>query len=574
MKADFRGTAHHLWHTAPYWRYSVIGAGAFSALFVVSLVFGPSGPRTVDISFTPSPAPYTPPAPVPDPATEAQLQAYDTAFAAAASLSPGRRCEEVGEAYGRLSDVDVRAGRNVRLSSRTRIQALTQGQHCQTDIAASDRRFTDLADAIAAARSHLSADASQTVSQTYGDLTDFDQSRALYTWDSPLIIRAQAIVKAEAESQSRIKALAQAVDALQTDQSPAAYVRAADALRALTDADRARLKSDQQSMVATADQAAEKVGGSRSRLDRVVRLLPTTGANPDAASAQELVAAIASITPFDEALASPQQKDLLSRARSAATPLAWSLLEKALVALEKDKSAERYSAVSQLYDLLKNSRLMQTADQQHLLTEAQQTAEFLPASDTRLQAMQQAAQSWRQTGLQARDVVITTLRNTTAFDQGRFDASMTDDWNLLQRASVILHGPEMGLTMTDRDRMPIFVFTHGEGEHDRQFVNSLENALSAAGYRVTGKHDDAALLTEVSIQAVSDPALDTSGQVATYTSVAQIAAATRWASDDSVLFSDRLVAPASGNSPGSVRVSALLAGVDQIVVRFQQVTTR
>jgi hypothetical protein len=187
--------------------------------------------------------------------------------------------------------------------------------------------------------------------------------------------------------------------------------------------------------------------------------------------------------------------------------------------------------------------------------------------------MSAAASAWRQIGVQARDPVLSALRTITSFDRMRFTTSQSDDWDLLNQATTILRGPEIGLTVVDKDRMPIFVFTNDETDQDQRFVNSLIDALNEAGYRLTNNRDEAVLLTEVSIHGVSDPVIDmNSGPVASYTATASLDVATRWVSDDSILFSDAISTTADSDFSG-VKVAALLKAIEQIVTDFRQVTT-
>jgi hypothetical protein len=568
MEADFRKTARRLWRTAPYWRYSVIGASVFSALFLIHVLTegGSSGVPTP--AFYPAPPP--PPEPTPDPMTEGHLRAYESTYASAGSFSPGRRCEALADAFSKLSAGEVQAGRNVRASSASRIHALAEGQECQADIGESDNRFTDLSRALIVSEGQPDFPA---VSAALGALNAFDQSRARYEAEAATISHAQALLEAEAESQKRIGQLAKAVTALQVDPVPASYVHAADALKALTDADRARLTPDQDQLVAVADDAADKVEESRTRLANVALRLSKKGVSQDLDVDSQLIEALANITDFDEALATPEQKEMLGKARAAALPVEWTRLSQALSALDKDKSVANYSAVASIYDWLRQTANPSKPDQQRLLAAAQGAADFLPASDNRIEAMSAAASAWRQIGVQARDPVLSALRTITSFDRMRFTTSQSDDWDLLNQATTILRGPEIGLTVVDKDRMPIFVFTNDETDQDQRFVNSLIDALNEAGYRLTNNRDEAVLLTEVSIHGVSDPVIDmNSGPVASYTATASLDVATRWVSDDSILFSDAISTTADSDFSG-VKVAALLKAIEQIVTDFRQVTT-
>ena len=363
-----------------------------------------------------------------------------------------------------------------------------------------------------------------------------------------------------------------AIDEIQAGQDDqAAYLRAANALRGITDFDRGRMTPDQAHLVAEADAAATKVGESRGRLAALSGLLVAaqSGATPD--SMQQLIDGVARITAFDESFASPDQLKTLEQARETAIPAAWRLLKSKLAALSQSGTIADYSSVAVIYDVLK--RVPATTDEENsLMARASQAAAFIPASDDRLKAMSDAAGAWKQTGMQARAQVLAALKSVTQFDESRFTEAQSDDWSVLNRAAAIIDGPATGLTSSNRDRLAIFVYTNGSSKQDRQVAGSLGRALSEAGYQVTGEREDAALLTEVSIQNMTDPQLDTTGAVATNDVVAELNVVTRWASDDTVLFSGAVSAAGDDPSGAAAAVKALRNAIQLAVGRLQQAT--
>ena len=117
-----------------------------------------------------------------------------------------------------------------------------------------------------------------------------------------------------AASDAHIAALVAVTEALAGDRSGAAYLRLADAMKQLTDFDRGRLTPGQRASVDTADRALATLNESRTRLARLSPLLAAqAGQTPE--MTQRLVAATAAITPFDETVATPEQKETLVKAR-------------------------------------------------------------------------------------------------------------------------------------------------------------------------------------------------------------------------------------------------------------------
>ena len=57
--------------------------------------------------------------------------------------------------------------------------------------------------------------------------------------------------------------------------------------------------------------------------------------------------------------------------------------------------------------------------------------------------------------------------------------------------------------------MPIFVFSSRPGELDRAVATALRASLRNDGFQIAAGRNDAALLTDVYIERVDDPVMDT-----------------------------------------------------------------
>ena len=123
----------------------------------------------------------------------------------------------------------------------------------------------------------------------------------------------------------------------------------------LTDFDRGRLTPGQRASLDTANQALATLNESRTRLAKLAPLLATMQAGQTAEMAQRLVAATAAITPFDEAVATPEQKEALAKARPAVKTLAWSLMQERVNILAQGETPEAAEAVAGVYQLVKDT---------------------------------------------------------------------------------------------------------------------------------------------------------------------------------------------------------------------------
>ena len=135
---------------------------------------------------------------------------------------------------------------------------------------------------------------------------------------------------------------------------------------------------------------------SRTRLAKLAPLLATMQAGQTAEMAQRLVAATAAITPFDEAVATPEQKEALAKARPAVKTLAWALMQERVNILAQGETPQAAEAVAGVYQLVKDMPAAElTAPQRGLLAKGAAAAVAVAASNDRLNALVAAADKWR-----------------------------------------------------------------------------------------------------------------------------------------------------------------------------------
>jgi hypothetical protein len=159
-----------------------------------------------------------------------------------------------------------------------------------------------------------------------------------------------------ASSDAHIAALVAVTEALAGDQSGATYVRLADAMKQLSDFDRGRLTPGQRASLDAGNRALATLNESSMRLSKIAPLLATMQAGQNAEMGQRLVAATAAITPFDETVATPEQKETLAKARTSVKTLAWALLQDRVNILAQGGTPQADEAAAAVYQLAQRRR--------------------------------------------------------------------------------------------------------------------------------------------------------------------------------------------------------------------------
>ena len=578
MVRSFFATAARLWRTVPAWKITVLAAGVCTVMAVLHALSGggdtsstgvsPSGSRTASTAS----APYLPS----DPASDLRLATYEAARDAAAKVAePGQRCEQLLAAYAKLTAEDRIRGRDVRASSKSRLAALGEAERCRVSIQTSDGHFDSFERAVAAAETSRTPDAMAAAASAGAVLDEFDRSRSRYAGEAALLVKAREFAAAKEASDAHIAALLQATATFAGDRSGAAYIRLADASKQLTEFDRNRLTPAQRESFGIASQAAATLSEARGRLAKLFPLVAAVNRGQTADNARHLVAATAAITPFDEEIATPEQKDTLEKARALARPLALSLLRDRLTAMTQHESPETVQAAADIYRMVKDLPAAGLTDEQKdAIAEGRAAADAMAASGDRLGALLVAAEQWRQRNGAGDRGILTAMNAVTPFDQARFQDQHRAAWETATRATAIILGPQRGLTAATKAHVPIFVFSSGQSGLDRDVANALRGSLRSRGFQMVNGRNDAALLVNVSIDSFDDPARDTSGDVLTWRTVAHLSLNAVWAVDDSALPIGPVQGAGQDRDRDEAKRAALRAAVAAVVRRFDQLAEK
>jgi hypothetical protein len=567
MVGEIFDTAVRLWRNAPAWKGTVIAAGVFTILSAAYVLNRPSAPG-VSGSATAPPLPS-------DPASELRLADYEAAHDEAMKIAAvGERCEKMAAALGRLTDEDKARGRNVRASTRARIAALAAGDRCRTDLAVSDKHFASFETAIAAAETSPSPATIKAAADATALLDGFDRSRSRYAGEAGLLVKGKEFADKVVSSDAHITALVAVTDAFASDQSGAVYLRLADTMKQLTDFDRGRLTAGQRASLDAANKALAILNESRSRLAKLAPLVAAQ-AGQTAEMAQRLVAATAAITPFDEMVATPEQKEVLAKARTAVKTVAWKLLQERVNILAQGETPEAAEAVAGVYQLVKDTPAAElTGPQRALLAKGAAANVAVSASDDRLNGLVAGADKWRQRNGPIDRGVLAARQAITPFDQKRFQDRHKAAWDTLSRAEAIIRGPELGLTAQTKGQVAIFVFSSRQGDLNRAVADTLRSSLRSGGFQIVTSRNDAALLTDVYIERVDDPAMDTSGVSLSWKVTAQLKVNAVWSADDSPLFGDSVQQSVAAQDKDAAKLDALRNAVSAIARMFEERTRK
>jgi hypothetical protein len=548
VEISLEDSARHLWRHAPFWAASVVAASVFTVAWFAHLGYLALG----------------------NPESDARLAAYVSADKRAQRLgAPGEACEQIALAFAKLTPADMwRSGARQRWSA-----AVSDGKSCNDKLAGSDSHFAALAQAVSAAGNNPAS--VQGAADAFASLDAFDRSRKRFRDEAPVVTEAEGYVTAVAASDQRLASLARQTEAFERSGSPADALSVVAALNEITDLDRARSSGSRQQTLAAAEAANQSVTSSRAKLSRLSEAVGVAENAPMPDSERNLVGDVAAVTPFDEGVATAEQRQALVRARTAAVSVAWTMLREDVAALGPNAAPSDYEAVIAPYEFLKDTPRGSLSDQQEVvLSKARAAAETVAASDVRLAAVMKAETVWRQRGVPAGDVVLSALAATTPFDRSRFDDSHKQAWEALSRAELIVDGPKLGFTASTKDRLLIFVSPSDVSARTGDVAGALSDALKGAGFQVASDQKDAALIAAVTVESVDDPKADLSGGFMEWVSTAHIGVRAFWAENEKVLFSDEVVQSARTRDKGTVQAQALLAGVDAILDRFTKAAER
>jgi hypothetical protein len=215
-----------------------------------------------------------------------------------------------------------------------------------------------------------------------------------------------------------------------------------------------------------------------------------------------------------------------------------------------------------------------TDEQKDAIAEGRAAADAMAASDDRLGALLVAAERWRQPNGARDRGILTAMNAISPFDQARFQDQHRAAWETATRATAIILGPQHGLTAATKAHVPIFVFTSGQSGLDRDVATALRSNLRNKGFQIVSGRNDAALLVDVSIDRIDDPAMDTSGDIIAWKVTAHLSLNAVWSVDDSALLSGSVEETGRDQNREEAKRAALRAAVAGAVQRFNQQTEK
>ena len=116
------------------------------------------------------------------------------------------------------------------------------------------------------------------------------------------------------------------------------------------------------------------------------------------------------------------------------------------------------------------------------------------------------------------------------------------------------------------------MFSSRLGALDREVADALRASLRGAGFQIVTGRNDAALLTDVYIERVDDPVMDTSGVSLAWRVMAQVIINAVWSADDSSLLADAVRQSVAAPDRDEAKLAALRSSVSVIAKRFEQLT--
>ncbi len=568
-------TAKRLWGTAPYWRYSLLAAGLFSILFGVHLADEPS---TAGSS---GPSRYTPamsslPVAPSDPASDARLADYQSAHDEALKVPRfGERCEKMLAALEMLTPDDARRGRNPRTSPPTLFRALADGEGCRTSLTASDKHFEVLSGAAAAAQAaRSSATVSAAVRALHG-LDGFDQSRTRFGDMGPTLAAVQTLEKDEAASVSRLADITNRVATYRQDPAAPNALAVKEALDRLTPSDRERLANQQPSILQAAIETSTAVGDSKARLARIPNLLANAGPGSTPAARRALVDAVTALIPFDEAMATLEEKKAVAEAQRIARADLWDLARQRLQDLDRQSSPENYNRVAGLGPALDklSAAAAPTADEQPVLDRVHAAADKLARSNDHLAALVAAAAAWKKSGLNAAPEIGPAVASIDdQLDRPRFHQAEIDAWKTLQGAQAVIHGPDIGLNPKTKGRITIAVLPAGNDDFDADVARRLGRELGGFGFQIVADRQVAALWASTAIRRRPPPQQDWSDLQAQSTAEADVSAIFAWQYGKTLLLSCDKVGHSRGKDDRGLSALAVLDAVGQLAACLNDYT--
>ena len=200
---------------------------------------------------------------------------------------------------------------------------------------------------------------------------------------------------------------------------------------------------------------------------------------------------------------------------------------------------------------------------------ARDAAGRVQASDDKAQAGRAALGSWRRTpSPQAGSRVIAAYQQITRYDQARFSAAQQDVFRQLEAAYNVVAGKSLGLSLSTRTRLPIFVFARDvRGGSPEQLVGPFVAVLTRSGYLIATSRADAALLIEIT-GSVELRGVISNTMGSLLTAVADIDLRAFWGTDSSEFYRETSSLNGQGGTDTQAVTASLRRAAEQLAERF------
>jgi hypothetical protein len=519
------GSIRTLWSRAPLWRYCGIGAGLATAL---ALFVASSGPGTAPPGSGSAPSPGAGPGPSasgpapsrssaclqnqglhaplvpapggvqpqnvtavgtptqPDFGMQARFRRFATIVEAAEQETrEGARCEKMDGALAVLESNDYAYAECEPDGTRL----LTVARACESDLAASELRFTRMLDAHEQFRQADSAQATAALGAASRALTDFDKSRERWGEISAAREAGNRAEQRIVESDVRIGHL-EAAAAAATGGDAAAVERLAAAGRRIGPLERSRLDDAQQGLLELAMAADRRVVDSDRRLANLRSAARVRG--DDAGARNDLFEAVSRLQPFDRARAGSEDAALIAQAQADAARHAAEALTQAAAGFDAELSAPaEYERLRDLLALVNQREGARDELPAHVLARASQAEAVLEASDRRIAGLRDSVDLAREEGSPraGRDVVA-ALGALTAFDEARMDLQDAQTLAFARQAQTVVQATDRQVLTRD---VPLFLSADaGDAVLDHALAR-LRNMLDAQGFSLVVTEEDSAV---------------------------------------------------------------------------------
>ncbi|MEE4209536.1 MAG: hypothetical protein V2I43_09745 [Parvularcula sp.] len=370
---------------------------------------------------------------------------------------------------------------------------LVLAQDCSANFADSEARFERLREAANAVAEDRSAPRLERLADARAAMTPFDRTREAWAAANAQV-EAGDLARGELDaSTARIARLEAAAASVSEPMTPAEAAALAQVGR-LTSFDLARLSPEQEQMVARARDAVQRLSESDARFERLAAALASLS-EEDPAARDALIAAVSRLDAFDLARANPAQSADIAQAKASATRFALDDLVAAAAGV--DPAVATAAQLDRLRDLraviLENDMPETlTLEQTAALETGRMAAARRDRSDRRLAEMRAIVDRVETGGPAALGEDV--LRIYDSLDE--LDQARMDEADRVDYAAL---GAARDITLATRDRtltreVPVFVRGLAEGNETVDYaVDRLRSALRRDGFVVVDAEERSAV---------------------------------------------------------------------------------